>query len=339
MARTFGKVFTTMWDDDDFLESLGADAKYLYNFLIGQPDLAHSGVITMRIGPWAKRMSISSARVEAALKELHETRYVICDHDEMLALVRSLIRRDKVYAQPNVFKSAADHIYTVPSKLIRRVLAEELERLGEEPMAGETRRLCTDLIGWLRKTSGNPSPKCSAKGLANPSEEPNAQSEHDGPEEGNTAGDKGSDNSSGNPIPRARARAGVPLHLSPTPDPFPEPLIPSPSAPEPITPPTFVDFWGLYPRSVGKGAAKTAWDKALKRGADPFVILGAAGNYAVFCQRTRKDRQYIPHPATWLNQERYEDPPEPEPRQQQSSAPSGHQTYQDNAPSTFRPPK
>ena len=72
-------------------------------------------------------------------------------------------------------------------------------------------------------------------------------------------------------------------------------------------------FWDNYPRKVGKGAARKAWKTALKK-ADQQNIIGATILYRITCP---KDPQYIAHPATWLNAERWADEPmnptEPEP--------------------------
>lgn len=80
-----------------------------------------------------------------------------------------------------------------------------------------------------------------------------------------------------------------------------------------LTPPPAVDinasfdaFWTAYPRKVGKGQARTAWAKAIKA-ADPATITAAATRYAT--ERAGADPKYTPHPATWLNGERWTDEP------------------------------
>jgi hypothetical protein len=230
MARAFGKIFASQWDDEDFL-TLGADAKYVYDFLVAQSDLGHSGIITLRVAPWARRLSKAIGEVEAALRELHQRRYIVADDDEMLLLVRSLIRRDDVYKQPNVFKSAASQIYACPSKPIRAVLLSELERLDESAMKGDTVQVCADLIAWLRKTCGNPSPNPSGGGSRNPQGDASPDISEYGHAPGIPTGGEGSVNPSGNPLPRAPACAGVPL-------PLPLPLAPSenPSAADAAAP-------------------------------------------------------------------------------------------------------
>ena len=66
----------------------------------------------------------------------------------------------------------------------------------------------------------------------------------------------------------------------------------------------FDEFYSEYPRKVGKGAARKAWAKAIKK-ADVHYIISSATCYAKTIVGT--DQTFVPHPATWLNQERWED--------------------------------
>jgi len=69
----------------------------------------------------------------------------------------------------------------------------------------------------------------------------------------------------------------------------------------------FVSFWKAYPRKVGKGAAMKAWEKARP----PLDKCLATLRWQSQSEAWRKDNgQFIPHPATWLNQARWEDEPE-----------------------------
>lgn len=71
----------------------------------------------------------------------------------------------------------------------------------------------------------------------------------------------------------------------------------------------FTEFWAIYPRKVGKGAARSAWRK--RAGVPLETILAAVERQTASEQWTRDGGQYIPHPATWLNQGRWEDELEP----------------------------
>lgn len=72
----------------------------------------------------------------------------------------------------------------------------------------------------------------------------------------------------------------------------------------------FERFWEACPRKTAKGAAKAAWPKALAKvsGPDPPGVLIAAMRRAAEGWRD-EDPNFIPHPATWLNQERWTDEP------------------------------
>jgi hypothetical protein len=73
----------------------------------------------------------------------------------------------------------------------------------------------------------------------------------------------------------------------------------------------FDPFWSAYPRKTGKGAARKAWPKALAKvgGPDPPGLLLSALERV---KRTWTDSKFIPHASTWLNEERWEDEPEPQ---------------------------
>lgn len=68
----------------------------------------------------------------------------------------------------------------------------------------------------------------------------------------------------------------------------------------------FDTFWSAYPRKVGKGAAKKSFEKALKK-TDLKTILNAVEAQKQSTQWQRDGGDFIPYPATWLNQERWDD--------------------------------
>lgn len=68
----------------------------------------------------------------------------------------------------------------------------------------------------------------------------------------------------------------------------------------------FVTFWAQYPRKVGKIAAKTALDKALKLTTLEQILQGIE---VLKREKEGKEPSWIPHPATWLNEGRWDDEP------------------------------
>lgn len=83
----------------------------------------------------------------------------------------------------------------------------------------------------------------------------------------------------------------------------------------------FDEFWAAYPRKVAKGTARGAWVKALKRGISAEHITAAATRAAAQWRAAHTEPRFIPHPATWLNGERYDDEPEQTPAQNQPPLP------------------
>ena len=74
----------------------------------------------------------------------------------------------------------------------------------------------------------------------------------------------------------------------------------------------FALFWEEYPKKKGRGAAEKAFEKALKK-TDINTLLDAVKIQRNSDQWTRDNGQWIPYPATWLNQERWNDEPDPTP--------------------------
>lgn len=76
----------------------------------------------------------------------------------------------------------------------------------------------------------------------------------------------------------------------------------------------FAAFWQAYPRKVGKPQARAAFRSVLKRergGMDAVTDRVADGlkRWRAHWKAEGTDPRFIPHPATWLNQERYNDRP------------------------------
>jgi len=69
----------------------------------------------------------------------------------------------------------------------------------------------------------------------------------------------------------------------------------------------FLVFWGAYPKKVGKDAAWKAWNG--RDGDRPEIdfVLEALNQQLSSDQWTKEHGQYIPNPATWLNQGRWAD--------------------------------
>jgi hypothetical protein len=67
----------------------------------------------------------------------------------------------------------------------------------------------------------------------------------------------------------------------------------------------FEAFWAAYPRRVGKGAARAAFDKACRKAKPEAIIAAVTAQVAAGC--FSKDMTYCPYPTTWLHAERWDD--------------------------------
>ena len=74
-----------------------------------------------------------------------------------------------------------------------------------------------------------------------------------------------------------------------------------------ITSPEFENWWTEYPKKVAKPAALKAWKGAISK-TSIEVLLDSVKAYAA--KNANTEQTYIANPATWLNQERWNDEPE-----------------------------
>ena len=68
---------------------------------------------------------------------------------------------------------------------------------------------------------------------------------------------------------------------------------------------TFDKFYKLYPRKIGRVVAQRSFKKLNKR--DKQLAYDGLVNYIKFWESSKTEKQFIPHPSTWLNQRRWED--------------------------------
>lgn len=80
---------------------------------------------------------------------------------------------------------------------------------------------------------------------------------------------------------------------------------------------TFNQFYALYPRKVSKKLALKVWLK-LKPDKELFEKIVQNINLRLKTEWKDREKQYIPHPSTYLNGERWEDEIESEKTQKDS---------------------
>lgn len=136
MPRTHARIGVNIWQDEDFL-ALPPYAQWAYMLVLSQPDLNLAGVIWYRPKRWSNLAAGATVEsVERGIDKLHETRFVVVDRDSEELLVRTFIRNDEVWKQPNVFLSALRTIPGTLSRTLRGTLREELQRLPLDNLTG-----------------------------------------------------------------------------------------------------------------------------------------------------------------------------------------------------------
>lgn len=67
----------------------------------------------------------------------------------------------------------------------------------------------------------------------------------------------------------------------------------------------FEEFWGAYPRKVARAKAESAWRNIGKK--DQKAAINSLSSWPF-----SDDKKFVPYPATWINQRRWEDADETE---------------------------
>ena len=64
-------------------------------------------------------------------------------------------------------------------------------------------------------------------------------------------------------------------------------------------------FWSFYPRKVSKATARKAWQKLSAE--QQLMAAKAINTHCEYWKAKETELEFIPHCATWLNGERFED--------------------------------
>ncbi|QVJ00409.1 hypothetical protein KGD82_16755 [Nocardiopsis eucommiae] len=183
MARTgYAKIYTRIWSDKDFI-ALPEQLQRGFLMLMSQGNLNAAGIIALQPRRWARFAADSTPEsVTAVVNELEARRYVYADWDTEELLVRSYIRVDELWKQPNVIKGSFDDIEATLSDRLKGVLRTELERIPwgslTGKMAAETQARAAEVIASLPTLgeAGGEGPKGQSEpsegGSGEPSSEP-----------------------------------------------------------------------------------------------------------------------------------------------------------------------
>ena len=178
MPRTEARIFTSIWRDEHFL-ALAPGAQRLYMFLLSQDDLTYCGVMPLRQSRWARKAAgLSRLDLDQDLKVLETSgrMFIVVDEESGELMVRTLMRRDGIWKQPNLLKQARDSAESVESPRIRAVLLNELRRLPlDETPSAQVKTLVADFIRDLEQGTAYPADDPAANRTDNPNGDPTAE--------------------------------------------------------------------------------------------------------------------------------------------------------------------
>jgi hypothetical protein len=329
VARTFGRILNSIWDDEDFLALSGGEQR-MYVFLISQHNISWAGLLPMTLRRWsAKARDLTPDQILRDLKGLDRARFVVLDEDTEEVLVRSLVRRDEVYKMPRVLGSVVANAEGISSRKIRRALLAEIDRIPLAELSAEStqgrdgrhypsvRSQVIEHIEALREAYGPMDADTQTEPLPEPLPEGDAEPDPEGLAGG--SGERAGAQASPSPLPfpkqnpsaSAAPSAGENDRNGDTQPPPPKP--PRAKRPAIEHPELWETFWAAYPRKKDKGTAEKAWNKAIRDGIEPQTILDGVLFYRLDCAQLT-DPKFIKYPATWLNARGWQDEPDPQPR-------------------------
>lgn len=152
----YGKLLSRIWSDSEFVE-LDAQAQQLYCLLISYSTRNLAGVLPLTLKRWAN--ATKGATVESvtdAMQRLAERRFVVVDWNTEEVLVRTYIRNDEVWKQPNLLRSARKSALQVESGAIRWALHRELRRLPDHKEADKTDAVANQLVEGISEPFAEP---------------------------------------------------------------------------------------------------------------------------------------------------------------------------------------
>lgn len=310
----YGKLYKSAWGDRDF-KALAEGEQALYQKLISQSDTSLAGALTYAPVRWAGQTAgMTVADIESRMAGLVEKRYAMVDLETQEVLIRSYIRNDSGWRSPRTMLGVAGAVRRILSPLLRAAVSVELQRIDTSDLSDSisektnrsTRQVVDGAISDLL--------------LDTPADEQAVDTLSIGylaqvrPESADTVsiGYPPFVHATATAQATAIATATAPFSCSSADaesesDESGAELIPfEPPTGTPQGDDGFNDWWQTYPRKVGKGQAAKAYKAARKKATAEALVAAAEIQGPLLMAR---GAQYCPHPATWLNGERWRDEP------------------------------
>jgi hypothetical protein len=143
MARSYAPILTSIWQDRD-VWALSGESQRVYFLLISQPDTSYCGVVGVHEKRWAKwSADASQEAIGEAIGELQARGFVTYDEETEELFIRSFMKHNNVFSQPNITKVALRQFDEIHSPTIKLAVWEQFPE---------------DIQTRCSRPSGNPSP-------------------------------------------------------------------------------------------------------------------------------------------------------------------------------------
>jgi hypothetical protein len=164
----YGKLLSRIWADPQFV-ALDARPQQVFCLLISYSTRNLAGILPLTLKRWVKCTADAVIdNLTQALIVLAANNFIIVDWDTEEVLIRTFIRNDEVYRQPNLMKAALRFALQVESEAIRWVLHDELNRLPEHKDSDKTEMTANMLVAGLTRTPSEGLPEGFREGLLEP---------------------------------------------------------------------------------------------------------------------------------------------------------------------------
>jgi hypothetical protein len=144
MARDYARIKTSIWTDDDFI-ALPSGPQRTYHLILEQPELSLCGVLQPAYKRWAGFAPDTTMEdIEKDVFQLADATFVVIDDatDELLA--RSFVRHDIALSSENALVGVSRAFETIHSKVLRKVLIEELRKADDQSLLDRVTRHIPD---------------------------------------------------------------------------------------------------------------------------------------------------------------------------------------------------
>lgn len=126
MARSYGKLTSTIWSDPDFQALPNTTTQLLYLALISQPDVSACGRLSVAVNRWTRGMAVGAPEeVTEALHALECAGFVWVDYDSDEVVVRTFIKHDNGISNPRRLAAIRNAVTEISSDHLRMRLYNE----------------------------------------------------------------------------------------------------------------------------------------------------------------------------------------------------------------------